>query len=106
MQLGIILYSSEPEVVWNAFRLGILARSCGDEVTVFLLAEGVEAETRDTDKFNVSEKIQEFVDNNGRILSCGTCLTMRDQVAAEYCQTATMGSLYDLIKACDKTVTF
>jgi sulfur relay (sulfurtransferase) complex TusBCD TusD component (DsrE family) len=105
MKLGIILYSSEPEVVWNAFRLGILARSCEDEVTVFLLAEGVEVESRDTDAFNVSEKIHEFIDSGGKILSCGTCLNLRDQTPPEYCQTGTMGALYDLIKTCDRTVT-
>ena len=106
MKLGIVIYSAEPEVVWNAFRLGILARSCEDEVTVFLLAQGVEAESLDTTDFNVSEKILEFVDSGGTILSCGTCLNLRDRTAAEYCKAATMGALYDLIKTSDKTVTF
>jgi sulfur relay (sulfurtransferase) complex TusBCD TusD component (DsrE family) len=104
MKLGLVIYSAVPEVVWNAFRLGILARSCEDEVTVFLLAQGVEAESMDTDEFNVTEKIVEFVDNGGKILTCGTCLTLRSQQASELCQTATMGTLYELIKTSDKIV--
>ena len=106
MKLGIILYSADSEVVWNAFRLGILALSCEDEVTIFLLAEGVNAERQDTKEFNVSEKLQEFIDSGGKILTCGTCLNLRDQTAPEYCQTATMGTLYEMIKTCDRTVTF
>lgn len=104
MKLGIVIYSSEPEVVWNAFRLGALALSCEDEVTVFLLAQGVEAESKDTHEFNVTEKIVEFVDNGGRILTCGTCLTLRNRQASEFCETATMGTLYDLIKNSDRVI--
>jgi sulfur relay (sulfurtransferase) complex TusBCD TusD component (DsrE family) len=42
MNLGIVIYSTDPEAVWNAFRLGNYALKQGDTVKVFLLAKGVE----------------------------------------------------------------
>lgn len=105
MKLGIVIYSHDPETVWNAFRLGILALSCGDEVTIFLLAKGVEVETLDTNEFDVTDKLGEFAHNGGKILSCGTCLSLRNQPTPENCQSATVGTLYELIKNSDKVIT-
>jgi uncharacterized protein involved in oxidation of intracellular sulfur len=42
MKLGIVIYSNDPETVWNAFRLGNFGLKEKDEVKVFLLAKGVE----------------------------------------------------------------
>ena len=55
MKLGIVVYSGDSEAVWNAFRFGNFALAMGDEVKVFLLGKGVESESLDTDKFNVTE---------------------------------------------------
>ena len=38
MKLGIVIYSTDAEIVWNAFRLGVFALQQGDQVKVFLLA--------------------------------------------------------------------
>ena len=78
MKLGIVIYSNDPETVWNAFRLGVFSLKQKDNVKVFLLAKGVEAESLDNDKFKVSQQIQEFVDSGGQILACGTCLKIRN----------------------------
>lgn len=42
MKLGIVIYSCDPETVWNAFRFGNHALKNGDAVKIFLLAKGVE----------------------------------------------------------------
>ena len=42
MKLGVVLYSNDPETVYQAFRLGIYALGQGDSVNMFLLAKGVE----------------------------------------------------------------
>jgi len=104
VKLGIVIYSGDAETVWNAFRLGSLALSNGDSVSVFLLAKGVEAESLDTDAYPVSTKLAEFVAAGGRVMSCGTCLVARSLEASEYCQTATMGSLYEMIKDSDRLI--
>ena len=44
MKLGIIVYSTDAETVWNAFRLGVFALKQGDQAKAFLLAKGVECE--------------------------------------------------------------
>ncbi|MFV1996493.1 MAG: DsrE family protein [Acidiferrobacterales bacterium] len=105
MKLGVVIYSNDPETVWNAFRLGILALSCGDDVTVFLLAEGVEVESLDTTEFGTTDKMGEFAQKGGRMFSCGTCMSLRNQPTPKNCQSASMGALYEMIKNSDKVIT-
>lgn len=106
MKLGIIIYSNDSEAVWNAFRLGVFSLKEGNTVKVFLLAKGVEYESLDTEKFKVSEQMQLFANNGGKILACGICLKIRNSEGSEMCPLSTMKDLHDLIKDSDKVVTF
>ena len=106
MKIGVVIYSNDPETVWNAFRFGNFALKENDEVKVFLLAKGVECESIDTDKFKVTEQIQSFVDTGGTIFACGTCLKVRQMGASEICPLSTMKDLYEIVKESDKIVTF
>ena len=45
MNLGIVIYSTDAETVWNAFQLGVFSLKEGDKVKTFLLVKGVECET-------------------------------------------------------------
>jgi uncharacterized protein involved in oxidation of intracellular sulfur len=45
MKIGLVTYSNDVEIVWNAFRLGNFALKEGDKVKVFLLAKEVEVES-------------------------------------------------------------
>lgn len=105
MKLGVVIYSNDTETVWNAFRLGVFSLKEKDEVKVFLLAKGVECESLDTDKFKVTEQMQSFVNNGGKILACGTCLKIRNSEGTEMCPLSTMNDLYQLIKESDKIIT-
>ena len=106
MKLGIIIYSTDSETVWNAFRLGVFALKDGDAVKVFLLSKGVECETLDTEKFKVTEQMQAFVDAGGEILACGICLKIRNSKGSELCPLSTMKDLHEIIKGSDKVVSF
>ena len=106
MKIGIVIYSNDLETVWNAFRFGNFALKGGDTVKAFLLAQGVECESLDTDQFKVTEQMQALIDNGGKILACGTCLEIRHSEGSEMCPLSTMGDLYDLVKQSDKVVTF
>jgi len=44
MRLGLVIYSNDPETVWNACRLGVHSLKQGDAIGAFLLGRGVEAE--------------------------------------------------------------
>lgn len=104
MKLGIVIYSDNAENVWNAFRLGVFALKQGDSVKTFLLAKGVECESLDTEKFKVTEQMQEYVDAGGEILACGSCLQIRNSNGTEMCPLSTMQDLYDLINISDKVI--
>ena len=39
--VGIVIYSNDPETVWNALRFGNFALDKGDDVKVFLIRRGV-----------------------------------------------------------------
>ena len=78
----------------------------GDDVKVFLLAKGVECESVDTNKFKVSEQVRQMVNSNGKIFACGTCLKVRGSSGSEACPLSTMQDMYDLVRDCDKVLTF
>ncbi len=106
MKLGIVIYSIEPETVFNAVRFGNFALREGDEVKIFLLAKGVEIESIDNSKFKIMEQMDAYLGGNGRIYACGTCLKLRNSEGSEICPMSTMKDLYDLVKECDKVVSF
>ena len=106
MKIGIVLYTTDPETAWNAFRYGVFALKEGDSVTVFLMAKGVDCEHLDADQFKVTDQMQSFVDGGGKILACGTCLKMRNSTGTELCPLSTMKDLYEMIKGADKVISF
>ena len=106
MKLGIVIYSTDAETVWNAFRLGVFALKQGDAVKVFLLAKGVECESLDTAAFPVIALMQELAASGGSILACGSCLKIRNSEGSELCPLSTMKDLYELIRDSDKVISF
>ncbi len=104
MKLGLVIYSTDAETLWNGFRLGVFARKAGDEVKAFLLAKGVECESHMAEPFNVKQMMQTFVDEGGEILACGTCLKLRNSHGTELCPLSTMKDLYELVRDSDKVV--
>ena len=105
MKLAIIINSNDPETAWNALRLGNTALGAGHEVSVFLMGSGVEVEEIKSEKFNVTEVLKKFLDSQGNLLACGTCLKVKQQEAG-VCPVSTMPQLVQLIVDSDKVVTF
>ena len=106
MKLGIIIYANDPETVWNAFRVGAYACEQGDTVSVFLLGKGVEVESLDCTKFDITGQMRSFLEAGGLILACGTCLKIRHSKGSEICPVSTMQDLYALIRESDKVLSF
>ena len=107
MKLGICIYSNDPETVWNALRFGNYSiKHFQDDVQVFLLGKGVEAETLDTKDFNVTDQMESLLASGGSIKACGTCLKLRQSEGSEVCPLSTMHDLHTLVAACDKVLTF
>ena len=106
MKLGMVIYSGDSETVWNAFRLGVFALKQGDEVTVFLLAKGVEYENLNTEKFGVTGVMDDLVAAGGKVLACGTCLKLRNADSTGICAISTMHDLHQLVHDSDKLLTF
>lgn len=106
MKLALIVYSEDPETVWNVFRLGNYALKEKDQVTAFLLAKGVDADSLKADPFNVKEQMESFLENGGKVLACGTCLKLRQKPGSELCPLSTMKDLYELTRDSDRVLTF
>jgi uncharacterized protein involved in oxidation of intracellular sulfur len=106
MKLGIILYSNDPETVFQTFRLGTVALKNGDEVRLFMLAKGVECDTLDNEKWHISEQIRDFQENGGKTLSCTSCLKIRQKNEGKGCTRSSLEELYRIIEQCDKVLTF
>lgn len=106
MKFGIIVYSTDAEVVFNAIRLANYSLTEKDDVRLFLLASGVEYESLDSVHFPIIDLAQSFLNQGGHIMACGTCLKLRQKDGSELCPLSSMKDLYQLVRDCDKTVTF
>jgi uncharacterized protein involved in oxidation of intracellular sulfur len=106
MKIGIVIYSNDPETVWNAFRFGNLALDTGDPVKIFLLGKGVEVESLESPEFKITEQMRLFHDKGGNIFSCGTCLKIRHQDATALCAISTIKDLHEIVKESDRVLTF
>jgi sulfur relay (sulfurtransferase) complex TusBCD TusD component (DsrE family) len=106
MNIGIIISSNDRETVWNAFRYGNFARKEGENIKVFLIGKGVEAESLDSDAFAVTQQMKDLVKAGGRIFACGTCLKLRNTSPTEVCPLAGLKDMHAIIKESDRVVTF
>jgi len=107
MKLGIIISTNNPETNWNALRLANFAVKQSGEVKLFLIGQGVEYESGNSEKFNIQEQVKEFLlSDKIQILACGTCLKLRAQETTKTCSISTLNDLYSLIKESDKILTF
>lgn len=53
------------------------------------------------------EQLEAFMTSDrGKIFACGTCLTLREQNATETCPLSTLKNLYEIVRDCDKVLTF
>ncbi len=103
MKLGIVLNTKYPETAWNTLRLGAKALDAQNEVSMFLLGDGVEIEEIKDDKFDISGALNSYLGGGGKILACGTCLKVRQQ-AASVCPISTMTQLVQLITESDRVI--
>jgi uncharacterized protein involved in oxidation of intracellular sulfur len=106
MKIGIVLSTNDPEEVWNVFRFGNVALKENHAVRIFLVNKGVEAEDVKSERFQVREQLQTFVENKGEILACGTCMKNRQKEESNFCPVATMKDMLEIVKWSDKLLSF
>jgi len=106
LKLGIVIYSNDPETVWNALRLGNFSQAMDDPVEVFFIGKGVEMESLDTEKFDINQQVQTLTEGGARLFACGTCLQLRQLKISDIYAVATLKELYEIIEGCDKVVSF
>lgn len=105
-KIGIILETKEPEKAWNALRFANTCLKNGHEVKCFLMGEAVECEGLVTEKFDVNGQLQQFVEANGEVLACGTCLKSRQLDGTDVCPISTMNDCVEMVEWADKVITF
>ena len=103
MKLSIVLNTKYPETAWNALRLGAKALDAHNEVSMFLLGDGVEIEDIKDGKFDVAGALNSYLDSGGKLLACGSCLKVRQQ-ASGVCPISTMAQLVQLITESDRVI--
>lgn len=106
MKYAVVINSNDPETVWNAFRFASAANSKGHKVSVFLMGPAVEIDSISTERFDVAKILGRFNELGGEVLSCGTCLRIREIEAGAACPESTMDTLVRLTDEADRTVTF
>jgi uncharacterized protein involved in oxidation of intracellular sulfur len=106
MKIGIIIETNDPEKAWNGVRFGNTALKQGHDVKIFLMSAGVEIESIVHPKYNAKKQIDEFQDNQGIVLACGTCIKSRNQVETDVCPISTMIDCLNMVEWADKVITF
>jgi uncharacterized protein involved in oxidation of intracellular sulfur len=105
-RLGIVIYSNDPETVWNALRIANYSLSEKDSVSVFLMGKGVEIRSLSNKDYDIGDKLSDFLDGGGKIFACGTCMASRNLQGSKTCPVSSLSDLYDIIRWCDKLLTF
>ena len=106
MKLGIILETKELEKAWNAFRFATTAIKRDHDVKVFLMGEAVECESIGDEKYDVAGQLRVFLEADGEILACGTCLISRRMEGSDSCPLSTMVDCIEMVEWAEKVVTF
>ncbi|MHB0915223.1 MAG: DsrE family protein [Thermoleophilia bacterium] len=106
MKFAIIINSNDPETVWNAFRFGLKPLTKGDEVKVFLTGRGVEAEQLDTEQFEVTRMMKDFLEMGGSALCCGSCAEKIRGIKPKLCPIGGMNDMYQIIVESDRVLSF
>jgi sulfur relay (sulfurtransferase) complex TusBCD TusD component (DsrE family) len=106
MRLGIVIYSNDPETVWNALRIANYSLSEKDTVNIFLMGKGVEIRDLTTKDYNVGDKLNDYLENGGKIFACGTCMSSRNQKESKACPMSSLSDLYEIIRSSEKLLTF
>lgn len=106
MKLAVIITQSNTEQVFSALRFANFACNQGDDVTVFLTADGVETVRLDDLRFDVRGQAISLTQQGGSILFCGSCMKSHDLTGSDVCVTSSMQGFYNLVVESEKIVTF
>jgi len=106
MKFGIIIETNEPEKAWNGVRFANASMKQNHEVQIFLMSAGVEIESITHEKYNAKKQIDEFVENNGIVYACGTCIKARNSEGTDVCPISTMNDCIKMVEWADKVITF
>lgn len=106
VKIGIILGTKDPEVVFNAFRLGTLALRNGHRVWIFLVNHGVEIEDIETTAFNIREQIFLFTKKEGEIYTCVTSMKAHNRKETGVCKPHSQDDLLALVTSSEKVLSF
>lgn len=106
MKIGIIISTNDAETCWNALRYANFCLGQKDTAKVFFMGKGVEYQRISTEKFNTVEQANMLLSSGGKIYACGTCIKSREQESSESCPLSTMKDMYEIVKECDRTVSF
>ena len=106
MKIGVIIETNNPEKAWNGIRFANTALKQKHEVQLFLMGAGVEAESITDEKYNVRDQLHDFIDQQGTVLACGTCIRSRNQKESDACPISTMIDCLNMVEWADKVITF
>jgi len=106
MNIGIVISQTEPETVWNAFRFANYSLKKKHKVKTFLMGKGVECVDIVDQEFPVIDEINKYVDSNGEMFACGTCLVSRKREGTPICPMSSMKELMEIVEQSDKLLTF
>ena len=106
MNIGIVISQTEPETVWNALRFANFSLGRKHKVRTFLMGKGVECVDIVSEEFPVIDEINKYIESNGEIFACGTCLVSRKREGTPICPMSSMKDLMNIVEKSERLLTF
>jgi len=70
------------------------------------MGKGVEIKSLSTKDYDATEKLNNFLDSDGKIFACGTCMNSRNLKESKACPVSSLSDLYNIIKKSERILTF
>ena len=111
MKIVVVIYSNDPETVWNAFRFANTSLGYDNQVSVFLLGQGVETASLNSLQYDIEEQLNLFDEFGGTLVGCGVCCESRKDINPTLvddlqCDIGSMQDFYLMVADADKVLTF
>ncbi|WP_456431675.1 DsrE family protein [Thermosulfuriphilus sp.] len=105
-KLAIVISTDDSETAWQALRIANYALGQGDQVSIFLFGKGVVISERENEKFDIVDKLEDFLDGGGKLFACQTAMKMHGIKPSEFCPLSGRKDLYRLIWQSDRVLVF
>ncbi|MBI4362607.1 MAG: DsrE family protein [Euryarchaeota archaeon] len=105
-RVAVLLSTSRVGRVHRALRDGNEEVRRGRAVKMFVIGDGLELAGLRSPKYDIPGELQEFIDTDGRVYTCGTCIGLRTTDGRDGCILSSISDLVAIVRDADRVVVY